>query len=209
MSHYLKPSNPLLNKRSNEIPVDKILSGETQEIIEQMLTLAQGERTDPSKRSLIGLAAPQIGISKRIILVDIGVDEDRKKFGELKAFINPQIIWSSSELISGREGCFSVDAHVCGIVSRPHSIEIKAFDRQGNAIHEKIEGFTARIFQHEIDHLDGIRFPDRIGEKGALHWIETDQFLEYRKNWQNWPVKCPWKIWIAMRAGKPYEAVKK
>jgi len=99
----------------------------------------------------------------------------------------------------GREGCYSVARQVCGYVPRANAIEIRAWDRFGNPIHERWEGFTARIFQHEIDHLEGIRFPDRVGPNGALHWVEEEDYPEYKKQWENWPHKCSWEMWINMK----------
>lgn len=61
---------------------------------------------------------------------------------------------------------------------RSESIRIEALDRQGNPISQEFSGFTARIFQHEIDHLEGIRFPDRVGTDGILQWVEESQFSE-------------------------------
>ena len=206
MSHFAKPSDVILNIQAEEIPLNEIKSTEVQEIIDRMFDIAKGERTDPEARSMVGLAAPQIGISKRIILVDIGVDSERRDLGKLTAFINPEIVWYSEELVEGREGCFSVDERVAGIVQRSKSIKIKAYDRDGNIVLQEFSDFTARIFQHEIDHLQGIRFPDRIGEQGKLQWVKDAEYPEYRKNWQNWPHKCPWDVWQAMKLGETYES---
>jgi len=201
---FIEPSSPLLKSKAEEVAIDAILSEPIQELIELMYAVACGERTDTEKRVMVGLAAPQIGVMKRLILVDVGVDRDRKNPGELKVFINPDILWASPEQEEGREGCYSVDERLWAIVPRATAIDIKAWDRHANLIQCRLTGFTARIFQHERDHLDGIRFPDRIGEKGKFQWVEKEHFAEYRKNWQSWPVYCPWKVWEAMRDGRPY-----
>ena len=205
MLHFLDPCDPFLSIRAHEVPVGEITSPEIQGLIDQMFAIAKGEREDLQKKVAIGLAAPQIGVSKRIILVDVGVDKDRKKMGELRVYINPQIVWKSNELEEGRESCYSVDHRLSGIVWRPKSIVLNALDRDGKAITQEFTGFTARIFQHEIDHLDGNLFPDRIGKDGILHWVLEEEFPEYRKTWQSWPVKCPWEVWLAMKEGKPFE----
>ena len=88
---------------------------------------------------------------------------------------------------------------------RAAKIKITAFDRQGNFVTEEHSGFTARIFQHEVHHLEGIRFPDHVGEQGILHWVKAEQFPEYRETWQQWPVKCSWEAWLSMKEGKTYE----
>ena len=199
LSTFLDPTHPLLNQRAEEIAVHEIPLPTTQSIIDQMFEAAQGERTDGIKRSLVGLAAPQIGIAKRIILVDMAVKSERNVLGDLKAFVNPEILWHSEEVLWDREGCFSVDRRIGGVVPRAESIKLIAYDRYGNPIIQEIIGFTARIFQHEIDHLNGIRFPDRVGKDGILHWVETCEFPEYKNNWQNWTTLCSWDKWIDLK----------
>ncbi len=198
-AHFLPPHDHRLNESSMEVPVSEIQSKEIQDLVDWMLKISSGERNDPEQGGLVGLAAPQVGIFKRIIIVDVGVDTKRKEWGELKVYINPRITQQSSELVTDREGCFSVDSHVCGLVPRAKWVKIAAFDREGNPIQEEHFDYTARIFQHEIDHLDGKRFPDRVGQNGTLHWVELDEYPEYRLKWENWPVLFLWEDWIAMK----------
>jgi predicted transcriptional regulator YdeE len=68
----------------------------------------------------------------------------------------------------------------------------------------EFSGFTARIFQHEVDHLNGIRFPDRTGSEGKLHWVEDSEYSEYKKNYEAWNCKYPWDLWLSMKSGEPY-----
>ena len=199
MSHFLAPEDPILNTRAAEVPLHEIPLSDIQSIIDRLFEAAKGERTDPTQRGLVGLAAPQIGVSKRIILVDMSVTSERNFFGNLKAFINPEILWQSEEILWDREGCYSVDRRIGGIVPRSEKIRLIAYDRQGNPIQEEVSGFTARIFQHEIDHLNGIRFPDRVGKEGVLHWVEACEFVDYRKNWQTWQTRCSWDKWLEMK----------
>ncbi|HEY2811047.1 MAG TPA: peptide deformylase [Rhabdochlamydiaceae bacterium] len=204
MSIFLTPADPLLRARASEVPVHEIPTAPVQALLEKMYELSGGERVDPSKRSLVGLAAPQIGFSKRIILVDVGIRTDRRTFGELRAYINPVIVWHSDDMLWDCEGCFSVDRRIRGIVPRYASIRLIAYDRNGNPIEEEHHGYTARIFQHEIDHLEGIRFPERVGEEGTLHWVEEAEILEYRKDYFNWHKRCPWEIWTHVKEGTSF-----
>lgn len=204
MPIFSAPSDPILNASAQEIPPDQITSPEIQEIIEQMLQIARGERIDTGKRVMVGLAAPQIGISKRIIIVDTSIDANRKQLGTLNAYINPTIVWTSEETIPGREGCYSADPRLWAKVYRAQRIRLKAFDRNGKPLVQEFSDFTARIFQHEIDHLDGIRFPDRVKTSDALHWVEESDFPEYRQNWEHWSKTCSTDVWKAMKEGKPY-----
>ena len=201
MSPFLPPHDPRLNEPSLEVSQEELSSTGLQDLIDRMYVIAGGQRGAPEKRGLVGLAAPQIGVFKRLILVDIGVDTKRTAWGKLRVYINPRIIASSTELALDREGCFSVDSHVCGVVPRAKQITLTAWDREGNLIEETHVDYTARIFQHEIDHLDGKRFPDRIGKQGKLHWVEPDEYPEYRLQWQNWPRSLLLEDWIAMKNG--------
>jgi peptide deformylase len=108
----------------------------------------------------VGLAAPQIGISKRLIVVEYGDDEDEKVAKKLYVVINPEIIKPSEEMEEGIEGCLSVP-NLVGVVDRHIDLIIKGFNRMGKPTKIKAHGWLARIFQHEIDHLDGIIYTDR------------------------------------------------
>lgn len=99
-----------------------------------------------------GLAAPQIGVSKRVIVVDVGEG--------LYELINPSIIEASSNLIKDTEGCLSFP-EVIGDVSRSAMVRVKGLNRNGEEVVLKAEGWAARAFQHEIDHLEGILFVDK------------------------------------------------
>lgn len=192
---FVKPNDPVLVQIAEEIKPNEIKSSETEEAIERMLNTAYGEQIDRNKPLLVGLAAPQMGISKRIILVDVAA-RGKGNVGDLRVYINPKIDWRSEERNEWYEGCFSTD-RVCGIVSRPIRIIIQALSRDGQFIEEEHEGYTARIFQHEIDHLDGTEFVSHITDASNLHWVEEDEFPQYRDKeaWRNWPTKCPREKW--------------
>jgi len=195
MEKFVKPDDPVLVRTAEPIDISKISASETQQDIEKMLSVAYGEQVDRMKPLLVGLAAPQIGISKRIILVDVSA-RGKGEVGDLRVYINPEIISMSEEKSEWYEGCFSTD-RVCGIVSRPTKIKIKAFTKEGQPVEEEHEGYTARIFQHEIDHLNGIEFVTHVSDDDKLHWVEKNEFPEYRNNegWRNWPNKCPREKW--------------
>lgn len=201
-SIFTPPGDKSLRMDAQAVPLDRILSEEIQTVIDRMIDVATGQRDNTGqKRVMVGLAAPQIGIDKRIILVDMGVDSQKTALGILEAYINPEITWYSDEMVEDREGCYSVDSRVAGAVLRADRIRIRALTRQGVPITAELSGYTARIFQHEVDHLNGIRFPDRIGANGKLHWVEEHEYVGYRNNYQNWARKCPWETWLAMKEG--------
>lgn len=202
---FIKPDSPILEQIAQVIPQEKIRSPETQEIIEKMLHMAYGEQKNRDKPLLVGLAAPQIGISKRVILVDVAAD-GKGKVGDLRIYLNPEIVWKSNRESEWYEGCYST-GRVCGIVSRPNKIKIKAYTKKGRLVEEEYKGYTARIFQHEIDHLNGIEFVFHITEDSKLHWVEEEEFSEYRNNeaWRNWSKKCSWEKWEKIKGLAPKE----
>jgi peptide deformylase len=113
----------------------------------------------------VGLAAIQVGILKRIFIVDIGEG--------VQFFINPKIIKKTNQIIS-REGCLSVP-RVQADVKRFDSVTIKALDEKGKSREVKAEGLFARAIQHELDHLDGILIIDRAEKPEDIHYSEEEE----------------------------------
>lgn len=110
----------------------------------------------------VGLAAPQVGISEQLIVVEYNVDNKDEDDAPKKLFVlaNPEIIPTSDETELGIEGCLSIPGLV-GEVERSQKIMIKAQNRRGQPVKIKANGWLARIFQHEADHLEGVLFTDR------------------------------------------------
>ena len=108
----------------------------------------------------VGLAAPQVDVSLRLIVVEYGDDEDEEAPSKLYVMANPEVTRASKDTVIGTEGCLSVPG-IQGDVERPEAVTVKGFNRRGQAMTIKAKGWLARIFQHEIDHVDGILFVDR------------------------------------------------
>ena len=108
----------------------------------------------------IGLAAVQIGIPKRVIVIDLGRDEEKKN---PMYFVNPEVIWKSEDQSTYEEGCLSVPNQFAEI-NRPKICYIKYLDYDGNPQEIKAEGLLATCIQHEIDHLEGILFIDYLSK---------------------------------------------
>ena len=108
----------------------------------------------------VGLAAPQVDVPLRVIVVEFGDEEKEDVPPKLYTLVNPEIVRSSDETIVGTEGCLSVPGLV-GDVERNVSLTVKGQNRLGRAVRVKASGWLARIFQHEIDHLNGVLFTDR------------------------------------------------
>lgn len=107
----------------------------------------------------VGIAAPQVGHLQRIVIVDVSSKPKIKQHGRL-VLINPEILeWEG--MVKGREGCMSVPDYT-GNVIRAKTIQLRAQDEQGEVHNYEMEGFEARAVQHEIDHLEGLLFLDRL-----------------------------------------------
>jgi peptide deformylase len=114
----------------------------------------------------VGLAATQLGVRQRVIVVEypaeIAVEDEDKAQAPPKLYvvINPEITRRSTETVTAAEGCLSIPGYM-GDVERSASVTVKGLNRRGKPFQLKARGWTARIFQHEVDHLDGVLFIDR------------------------------------------------
>lgn len=114
----------------------------------------------------VGLAAPQVDYSYRMAVIETlpEYDEDGNEVEDsrdLFVIVNPEIVWRSREMVDGIEGCLSIPGYL-GEVERHESIRVRCQDRYGNKVRLRLKGWTARIFQHEIDHLDGVLYIDKL-----------------------------------------------
>jgi peptide deformylase len=144
-----KLPDPLLKKVSK--PVERV----TPEILKLLDDMLETMYAAPG----IGLAAVQIGVLKRLVVVDIVRDEAPKN---PLYFINPEILWASEELNEHEEGCLSIP-EVFDKVKRPAQVRIRYLDRDGVEQEMLCDGLLATCIQHEIDHLNGVLFIDRLG----------------------------------------------
>jgi len=145
--------DPILRKKARKVGE---FGPELQELIDDMI---ETMRDAPG----VGLAAPQIGVSSRVIVVEYGDEEDEEAPKKLYVVVNPEIARASSETVAGIEGCLSVPEMV-GSVERFQTVTIRGLNRRMQPVKIKASGWLARIFQHEIDHLDGVLYVDRSDE---------------------------------------------
>lgn len=135
--------------RTNAEPVERF-DDEFAALIERMFTtMKQGKG--------VGLAAPQVGISQRFFVVQVDGDKQR-------VFVNPEIVETSMELDSFEEGCLSIPG-VYADLDRPAEIRVQAWNERGRRFVLGADGFLARVIQHELDHLNGVLFVDRLPER--------------------------------------------
>ncbi|MDD9147197.1 MULTISPECIES: peptide deformylase [unclassified Sporolactobacillus] len=164
MDDIIREGNPILRQTAKEVPLPA--TGDEKETLRKMLEFLKNSQNKETAekfnlRAGIGLAAPQIAISKRMIALLL--DDDHGKHYEYMLF-NPKIISHSVEntYLEGGEGCLSVDREVPGFVPRHARVKVKAFDIDGKPLTLRLKGYPAIAIQHEIDHLNGILFFDRI-----------------------------------------------
>lgn len=150
----ITPPNPTLRKKAKKV---RNFSGELQTLIDDMIETMRSAHG-------VGLAAPQVDASQRVITIEYaeGLEDPDKENGPAKLYVvvNPEITRHSHESVTGNEACLSIPGYF-GDVERYETITIKGLDRHGKPLRLKAKGWLARIFQHEIDHLDGILFIDR------------------------------------------------
>lgn len=180
MTDIVKEGHPVLRKVADEVTLPP--TKEDIAILDKMMTFLKNSQDEEiaeqyNLRPGVGLAAPQIGLNKRLFVVHFE-DQNEKQFSY--QLINPKIVSHSVEkayLTSG-EGCLSVDREVEGYVPRYARITVHAFDQDGNKVKLRLRGYAAIVFQHEIDHLNGIMFYDHIEKSNPYHVPENTKAIE-------------------------------
>lgn len=151
--------NPVLRRRASEI---EEITPEIRRLAEEMI-----ETMISAKGVGVGLAAPQVGLSIRLFVLRDelpSTSSDDFEFGPPEVVINPQFSSPSKETESGPEGCLSIPGIQLDI-TRPSKIHVRYLNLEGKTIEENLEGFRARVFMHENDHLNGVLIIDRAPEK--------------------------------------------
>jgi len=140
-------------------PVLRIPGEEVLEFDEEIQALAKDMLETMYRSAGVGLAGPQVGVSRRVIVLDLG-ESDEKGTGPL-ALVNPRVVESSRKRDRAPEGCLSIPG-MEEVVERPASVTVEGFTPRGEPVTIQAEGLLSRVLQHEIDHLDGVLFIDRL-----------------------------------------------
>ena len=163
--------------RSKAVHVKDAISAKTQRVVRDLIDTMRNV-------GLVGKAAPQIGVGERIFVTEIRkvkTRKDVKVLDPLRVFINPMIISSSKKCVDGYEGCGSVAlGNLFGVVKRPEVISVRAFNELGEEFIFETGGLLARIIQHEIDHLNGTCFIDKVTDTRKL--LGRGEYLKMKKN---------------------------
>lgn len=169
MNTLLDKNDPILRQIAEPIVESEFGSNWLKELIKTMFDIM-------ADKGAVGVAAPQIGISKRIIVFGTNYTKRRKPEYPIPdtALINPSLKILSQEIQTGYEGCLNC-GELMGEVPRAMDIEYSGFDIDGNKITKKASGLEARILQHEIDHLDGFLFLDRVEDQDSVTTLSALQ----------------------------------
>ncbi len=165
-----KLGNPILRQQAEPVPAEEIASRPFQELIDNMFETMYGADG-------IGLAAPQVSISKQLLVMGLPGEGG---FPET-VLINPKIVHYGPQLSENWEGCLSVDG-LRGKVTRPSMVRVQALDRTGAAVDLEALGLYAVCIQHEMDHLIGKVFLDRMTDLSSLAQLE-----EFDQYWRKEP----------------------
>lgn len=177
MIKIVKDNVPSLRALSKEVALP--LSAQDKQTLDEMLEylkLSQDEeyrKKHPSCREGVGLAAPQIGVNKRMLVISYPTGEEDRPLVEYQ-LVNPKIVVNSirKAFLAAGEGCLSVDQEHPGRVYRDFKIVVEAYDaKAGQEVKITARGYDAIVLQHEIDHLDGILFYDRIDKNDPFKSI--------------------------------------
>jgi peptide deformylase len=148
-------------------------SRKVQKVTPRLAALANQMLEVMRRANGVGLAAPQVGVLQRFFVVELPEDEDEGYPAETYILFNPEIIKGRGEQV-GYEGCLSVPGYI-GEVARQEQITVKGLDERGRPVRHKVEGYLARVFQHEIDHLNGNLFTDKLTDPSTFQPVEVGQ----------------------------------
>ncbi len=170
MLDILKIGDPRLRERAREVTAEELAAPETQRFIDDLVETMRAANG-------AGLAATQVGRMQRICAVEVR-DNPRYPYKPnipLTILVNPVLEAQGDETFDNYEGCLSVP-NLRGLVRRAVHLRVTALDRQGNRIDEIVRGLKAGTFQHEVDHLDGLLFVDRVTDTRSLTtWDEFER----------------------------------
>jgi peptide deformylase len=160
----LRMGHPVLRERAK--PVERFATPELRSLVEDM-------KETMAAQNGAGLAAPQIGVSQRVVIFGVTSNPRYPDAEEVPftVLVNPQIVLLTREVEEGWEGCLSVPG-MRGAVPRYKKLRYTGFDAEGQPIERVAEGFHARVVQHECDHLDGILYPQRMTDMSKFGFIE-------------------------------------
>jgi len=161
--------HPVLRRRARAVSSEEIATPAFQQIVDDLVETMR-------EYSGVGLAAPQVHGDLRLFVAALGAGEDEED-GDALILINPEIRPVGDDEVEDWEGCLSIP-DLRGLVPRANAIQVRALGRDGRPMELRATGFSARVIQHETDHLDGVLFLDRMRSFESLCFLE-----EYQRYW--------------------------
>jgi peptide deformylase len=162
-----------LNILTDENPRLRLKSQKVTKFDKSLRELAQNMFETLENANGVGLAAPQVGVLQRLLVIDVPKDLEYEGSEPFRiAIVNPEIIKCGGEQV-GEEGCLSIPGWY-GDVKRYDFITVRGQDVYGKPVRLKLEAFPARVMQHEVDHLDGILFTDKLVDAASLHHVTQE-----------------------------------
>jgi peptide deformylase len=182
----LKQEDPRLRQNCAPLTKSQLRSREQQLEIDAIVDFMyaesgktlSGEGRRQSIPTTVGLSANQVGIMKQICVVDLSIG--RRGYSDVYILINPKLTWWSKALVERPEGCVNFE-HIWGITQRSRSVRVQALDRSGNELELRLTGWPATLLQHEVDHLEGRLFIDRLPDPAKAHYVDSEDFSSYHK----------------------------
>jgi peptide deformylase len=148
-------------------------SRKVQRITPQMVEFAEQMLGAMREAKGVGLAASQVGVLQRFFVAELPEDEENRQPRETYILFNPEIVKGLGEQI-GYEGCLSIPGYI-GEVARQERVTVEGIDERGRQVRYKLEGYLARVFQHEIDHLDGVLYTDKLTDLATFRPVKTGE----------------------------------
>lgn len=166
----LRMGNPVLRTPADPVSPEVLAEAATQQLIDDMIETMHGADG-------VGLAAPQIGVDWQLFVYQAEDEDDEEGGIPLCVLVNPMVEPVPGELVFDWEGCLSIP-DLRGLVPRHPAVRVRGLDRDGRLQDRVVEGFEARIVQHEFDHLSGVLFLDRMRDFASLAFFdEWQEFL--------------------------------
>jgi len=164
LREIITSENPILRRKAKKVAK---ITPELRALADDML---ETMREAPG----IGLAAPQVAQSVRLFVAELEENKEQPGSGKTYIVFNPEYVFKSDELVDGVEGCLSIPGWA-GEVPRHAQVVVKGLDKQGKRVRIEAEGLLARVFQHELDHLAGVLFTDRISDPEKIWPIKEGE----------------------------------
>ena len=146
-------------------------SRRVQKVTPKLVALAHRMLETMRANNGVGLAAPQVGVLQRFFVTELPEDEEEGLPAETYILFNPAIVKGKGEQV-GYEGCLSIPGYI-GEVARQEQITVKGLNEGGRPVRYKLDGYLARVFQHEIDHLDGVLYTDKLTDPNSFKPVEV------------------------------------